>query len=85
VVLRGAGSNVYADTVRGYFESIVGYGPRRVVVDLSGLTFINSMLVGVLVEFRGRLTEIGATLTLRATRGPVLQVLKRCHVADLLG
>ncbi len=84
VALRGAGSNVYAQPVRGYCEAIVSYRPKRVSIDLSGLTFINSILVGVLVEFRGRLANIGATLVLHDAQGPVLDVLKTCHVADLL-
>ncbi len=84
VALQGDGSNMYAQTVRGYFEAIAASRPGRVEIDLSALTFINSIMVGVLVEFRGQLANVGGTLLLHDATGPVLEVLKACRVADLL-
>mgnify|MGYP006276088439 CR=1 FL=1 len=84
VAFIGNGSNVYGDRIRDELGAIFAHLPEKVSVDLSRLTFINSVLVGVLVEFWVRLQRTNARLELYQAQGQVLDVLKRCNVAELL-
>lgn len=49
---------------------------ERVVVDLEGVSFIDSTGVGMLVAARRWTTSRGATLALVCTRGPTLRLLE---------
>jgi len=84
VRLLGNGSNVYGSQVRDELKSVSDHVPARVTFDLSELTFINSVLVGVIVEFIVRLQRANTALELHEARGQVLDVLERCNVAELL-
>lgn len=86
VIIRlvGNGSNVYGDPVREEMRGALTGSPSRVVFDLSRLTFINSVLVGVVVEFVARVRRTGAAMELLEARGQVLDVLRKCNVTELL-
>jgi anti-sigma B factor antagonist len=51
-----------AHTVRDHLLAAVADAPERLVVDLSGVTFIDSTGLGVLIEARTRLTNRRAFL-----------------------
>jgi anti-anti-sigma factor len=54
--------------------------PRRVVFDLSRLTFIASMCMGSLTAFRRGCDKWGGTMALAATTEPVATALKRARL-----
>jgi len=59
--------------------------PRQtIVLDLSGLTFLDSSFLGVLVQARGELGERGGTLLLRNPSETALRVLTLTDLTDLV-
>lgn len=63
-------------------ESVRGCG-ERMVVDLTGLTFIDTTGLGVLVRLRAALRDREGTLALVAADGQVLRRLRRTNLAPL--
>ncbi|MDA0636288.1 STAS domain-containing protein [Nonomuraea sp. MCN248] len=63
-------------------EAVRTYGPR-LVVDLSGLTFIDTTGLGVLVRQLAALRERDGTMALVAPDGQVLRRLRRTNLAPL--
>lgn len=57
--------------------------PADLVLDCSGVTFIDSMGITVLVQLRKQVTEAGRQLFLVDTSGRVLQVLKLAGMNQL--
>lgn len=58
-------------------------GTSDLVIDCSGVTFLDSMGLRVLVHTRQRAAEYGHDFTLAAPSEPVLRVLELAGVADL--
>jgi anti-anti-sigma factor len=58
---------------------------RDVVVDLSGVTFIDASAVGALVHARQECRRVGGRLTVFGARGMVAEVLHLTGVAESLG
>jgi len=83
VHLRGNGSNVYADAVRNELKAAVEHA-GRVRLDLAELTFINSMLVGVLIEISLLLARAKVEHEIVAATDRVLEVLRRCRADHVL-
>ena len=84
VRLVGDGSNDFGRQVRETLAGLLADLPSKVTLDLSGLEFINSIVVGVVVEFVVQVKRTHATLELIEARGMVLDVLERCSVAEFL-
>lgn len=55
-----------------------------IVIDLSGVTFMDASTVGAIVGTRNRLRERAQSLELRAPSPPALRVLELCGVVDLI-
>ena len=68
------------DTLRSCLAECEG----DVIVDLFGVSYLDSSGIGVLIAQRNRLTGQGGTLTLRSPRAPVRNVLELVGI-DLLG
>jgi anti-sigma B factor antagonist len=64
---------------------LIDDGTREVRVDLSGLTFMGSTGVNLLVGAARRLEERGGALRVTATSRPVLRVFEVSGVAERLG
>ena len=63
-----------ADTLRGRLNEVIVSGPDRLVVDLSGATFIDSTILGVLVGTRNQLG--GGELHVVAAHPAVLKIFQ---------
>jgi len=85
VVVSLAGE-VDADNVvkvrSGLNEAVEAYGPR-LVVDLSGLTFIDTTGLGVLVRLLAQVRDRDGSMALVAPDGQVLRRLRRTNLAPL--
>lgn len=84
VVLAGEADLATIDLLRDALLDAVRSRPARVVVDLRGLVFIDSMSIAALVAARRAALEHGADLTVTHPRGQVLSVLKVAGVLNLL-
>jgi anti-anti-sigma factor len=83
IVLAWAGELDVADA--GALRSAIAAHPgKNIVVDLSGVTFIDATIVGVLVAARGRAAEGGLRLRVRNVGGMPRRVLELVHAYDLL-
>jgi anti-sigma B factor antagonist len=67
-------------------DSIEPYlGPRQtVILDLSDITFMDSSMLHLLVQARGRLTEDGGSLVLRNPSDAARRLLEISEMSDLL-
>jgi anti-sigma B factor antagonist len=65
-----------ADALRESLFGVVAGGARRVVLDLSAVTFLDSTTLGILVGTRSRLKPQGGRLDLVCQHPLVLQVLR---------
>ena len=57
---------------------------RRVVVDLSEVTFIDSVTIGALVRTYNNAANAGRTLSVTGATGPVHRILELAGVLDVL-
>jgi anti-sigma B factor antagonist len=60
-------------------------GPeQRIVLDLAGVRFMDSSMLNLLVQARGRLTEDRGSLVLRNPSDLARRILAATHLQDLL-
>ncbi|NJC70107.1 STAS domain-containing protein [Planosporangium thailandense] len=84
IVLAGEADLATIDQLRDVLFDAVQSRPARVVVDLRGLVFIDSMSIGTLVAARRAALEHGAEFTVTHPRGQVFKVLKTAGVLGVL-
>ena len=70
-----------ADQVR---DALIGVAGSTVVVDLSGLHFLDSSGIAALLSARGEITQAGHDFELRGAQGIVRRVLELTGLAFLL-
>ena len=80
-VVRLAGElDLYnADAVRDALEAAIAAAPDRLVVDLSAVRFMDSTMLGVLIEARAKLRDRGAFLLAE----PQLETRRALQVSGL--
>jgi anti-sigma B factor antagonist len=61
----------------------VDSGPKRLVVDLRAVTFLDSTALGVLIATANRAERIGTSLFVVRPAGPARQIFALCGVDDL--
>lgn len=70
--------------VEGQFDDILRQGKLRVVFDLSGLSYIDSAGVGMLVMCLHRLKKRGGTLRVAGATGAVNALLKMTNMHQII-
>jgi sulfate permease, SulP family len=71
-----------ADRLADALAAVAARRPRRVVIDLSDLTFISSLAIGVLVTFKYRLIRQGGAIMLVGARPRIEETLRAARVFD---
>jgi anti-anti-sigma factor len=66
-------------------EPLVENGPSEIVLDFSGLSFIDSSGLAVLVRAQNRLRGQGRHLTIQSPRAQALRVLEVTNLSGLMG
>jgi|SRR3954469_358536 anti-sigma B factor antagonist len=61
--------------IESLVEELVRKGTQRVVVDMTGVDYIDSAGIGMVALAAGKLREIGGKLAIVAAEGRVLQLL----------
>ena len=64
-------------------DELAARGARRVIFDLSGVTYIDSAGVGMMALASGKLKQAGGTLVVVAAEGKVLQLLNQTQMTAL--
>ena len=83
VTLRGELDFASGGPLSSAFAGLTG-GPRRVVVDLSGLEFVDSSGVKMLVAAARAVEDAGGTFVLAAPTATVGRVFDILHLADVV-
>lgn len=65
-------------------QNLISSGVRKLVVDLTGLTFIDSSGIGVLVSCGGLMDSQGGQLRLAGAQGPVAKVFEIVRMRQIL-
>jgi len=67
------------DSIRRLMED----GTRKLVIDLGGLTFIDSSGIGMLVTCCGQIEQYGGRMRVAGAQGGVLRALELVHLSRL--
>jgi len=70
-------------TVENSIRLLVEAGARKLVIDLSGLTFIDSSGIGMLVTCCGHIEQHGGRMRVAGAQGGVLRALELVHLSRL--
>jgi anti-anti-sigma factor len=86
IELRGRLDAYWADQLSGDLDQLVRGGAHRLWLDLSGVTYLSSLGIGLLVRFQKELSRLGGSLKVINPSEPVKEVLTvvRLH-AMLIG
>ena len=84
VSVRGELEMASALGLAGPLTDIAGDGDDPLLLDLSGLTFMDSTGMSVLLNARRRLTRQGRTMAIVCPAGPVHRVFQLTNMVDTL-
>jgi anti-anti-sigma factor len=80
---RGALAGAEAEALKGHFEQLTAQGPAQVVLDCSGVRFVDSRGLEVLVEMAEHLIREGRSLKLSGVNPTLKEVLDLTELAPL--
>jgi anti-anti-sigma factor len=83
VQLVGEADVTNSDTLRDAFDAEVAKEPRTLIIDLSGLRFMDSSALHVILRANRAMDRLGGVLSLAGPREPVAKML-RLTAADQL-
>ncbi|WP_448205140.1 STAS domain-containing protein [Azospirillum sp. sgz302134] len=84
LVLTGRFTGQDADAVRRVIADIKGGPERRYLLDLSGLGFIDSAGIGMMLVINGEAASVGKHLAMLAAGGPVKKVVELTRIAMII-
>jgi anti-sigma B factor antagonist len=67
-------------SIEAFISRIIDQGVRKLVVDLTNLTYIDSSGIGMLVTSSGRLEQSGGRMRVAGARGSVARALELVHL-----
>ena len=71
-----------APQLRDRVTDLAGHGTVHIIADLRGAGFLDSAGLGALVGSRNELRTRGGSLTLVASTGPILQIIRMTGLGD---
>lgn len=83
VRLHGSVDITAEEELRRSLDPLFEDTPERVVIDMDGLEFINSLGLGVVIGFRQKLAEQGAELKLARARPDIADLLCKTRLVRL--
>lgn len=84
VYLTGELDMATAPELTGVLDPLIAHGPREVVLDFSGLSFIDSSGIATLVDSQQRLSEQERRLSIRGARRGAVRVFEIAGLVDFL-
>ncbi len=73
----------YAQELEWKCEEVLTAQVKRLVFDVSGVTFLDSTGVGIIVMSAGKLKNFGGSLRICGAQSVVQQTLQLCRVAEI--
>jgi anti-sigma B factor antagonist len=83
VAITGDAGMAFVGQLQHELSRVCEAGPERVVVDLSGLTFISSMGMGTLVNFRKGVERCGGTVRIAALQPLLAEAFRRARMTEV--
>ncbi|HWE53120.1 MAG TPA: STAS domain-containing protein [Bryobacteraceae bacterium] len=71
-------------SVESVLRGMIDGGVRKLVIDLSGLTAIDSSGIGMLVSCGGRMDQMGGQVRVTGAQGPVAKVFEMVHMSRIM-
>ncbi len=71
-------------SVERSMQSLISSGVRKLAVDLTGLTAIDSAAIGMLVSCGGQMDQRGGQMRLAGAQGPVAKVFDMVHMGRIV-
>lgn len=84
VNLAGSAGVTNEDTLRRFLGALFGQHPRRLVLNLSKLTFISSVCLGLFVALQNDVRTHGGQMTIAAANDDVSKVITRCRLDTIM-
>ena len=71
-------------SVESSIRGMIDGGVRKLVIDLTGLTAIDSSGIGMLVSCGGRMDQLGGQVRVTGAQGPVAKVFEMVHMSRII-
>lgn len=71
-------------SVESAIRGLIDSGVRKLVIDLTGLTAIDSSGIGMLVSCGGRMDHAGGQVRVTGAQGPVAKVFEMVHMSRIV-
>jgi len=71
-------------SVESSIRALIDGGARKLVIDLAGLTAIDSSGIGMLVACGGRMDHMGGQVRVTGAQGPVAKVFEMVHMSRII-
>jgi len=71
-------------SVEHSIHNLIQSGVRKLVIDVTGMTSIDSSAIGMLVSSGGQMDKLGGQLRLAGAHGPVAKVFEMVHMARIV-
>jgi len=84
VRIQGSASALEAEKLERSINGLIARRPERVVVDLSAVTFLSSLGMGVLVSLYRSLQHFSGTVRLAAPQEMVREALERARLHEMM-
>lgn len=72
------------EKLEDYFKNILQNDKKKVVLNLSGLDYINSSILGIFVKFYKNLKRLKGDMCFSNVKPFVLNMLKITHINDII-
>ncbi len=83
VSVRGEVDVATAPALGGRLDEAIGQGPPVLVVDLLGVTFIDSTALGVLIGANKRCEEVGCSMRLVVAEPRIVKIFEITGLTDM--
>ncbi len=84
VKIKGRLDGYWADHLRNSLEELIRGGAHRILLNLSGVSYLSSAGIGLLVHFHKKLNGIDGSFVIASPSEPVKRVLDLCGLSAML-
>jgi anti-sigma B factor antagonist len=71
-------------SVESEIRQLIDGGARRLAIDLTGLTWIDSSGIGTLIDSSGHMNQLGGQIRLAGATGAVAKIFEKMHLESIV-